>query len=316
MTRSDDVLRLLVDVRLPLDDDDIASRLGINRHYVNAVCRGLADRGLVKRTEGPAGKLVTAATEAATASTPAGRPSVTPKSRGYRSRSRRSGRARSNVDQLIATFDESLSTFEASNAFPGPSLHFHQRAIDVRRSHGAAAAALADTHLLELIYAVLPSWGMHRMGRQAAKVGDFDHFCESIRGQTEQIAALWNKDIRLVSEADVEVSTEEVWMIISALRVSTSRSKLVAGSKTLHHLLPDLVPPIDRQYTFKFFTGQTQVSYGEQTAFAEWFPLLCEIARSCDEEIEAALERGGFMATSASKVIDNAIMGFRQMQQS
>jgi hypothetical protein len=81
-------------------------------------------------------------------------------------------------------------------------------------------------------------------------------------------------------------------------------------------LLPDLVPPIDRQYTFNFFTGQMQVIDGEETAFAEWFPLLCEIARACTEQIGAALERGGFMATSASKVIDNAIMGFRQWEQS
>ena len=30
---------------------------------------------------------------------------------------------------------------------------------------------------------------------------------------------------------------------------------MVAGSKMLHHLLPDLIPPIDRQCTSSFLTG-------------------------------------------------------------
>src|SRR5450755_4869615 len=37
------------------------------------------------------------------------------------------------------------------------------------------------------------------------------------------------------------------WQIIAAMNVSTSRTQIVAGSKMLHHFLPDLIPPIDRQ---------------------------------------------------------------------
>jgi hypothetical protein len=44
--------------------------------------------------------------------------------------------------------------------------------------------------------------------------------------------------------------------VIARIKVSTSRTQIVAGSKFLHHVLPDLVPPIDRRYTFRFFTGQ------------------------------------------------------------
>lgn len=50
----------------------------------------------------------------------------------------------------------------------------------------------------------------------------------------------------------------------------------------LHHVLPDLVPPIDRQY---------------------------EIVRRATTEIQEAIERGGFMASGAAKIIDNAIIG-------
>jgi hypothetical protein len=77
-------------------------------------------------------------------------------------------------------------------------------------------------------------------------------------------------------------------------------------------VLPDLVPPIDRQYTFQFFTGQKAVTSGDERAFLEWFPYFAEIGRRAASEIRAAVERGGFMATGPAKVIDNAIIGFMQ----
>jgi hypothetical protein len=43
--------------RLPLDDDDVGDRLGIDRHYVNQICRRLAQEGLTRRTVRPDGKL-------------------------------------------------------------------------------------------------------------------------------------------------------------------------------------------------------------------------------------------------------------------
>lgn len=42
------------------------------------------------------------------------------------------------------------------------------------------------------------------------------------------------------------------------------------------------------------------------------FPALAEIAERSRQAIDRALERGGFMATGPTKVIDNAIIGFMQ----
>jgi hypothetical protein len=67
------------------------------------------------------------------------------------------------------------------------------------------------------------------------------------------------------------------------MKVSTSQTQIVAGSKFLHHLLPDLVPPIDRQYTFSFFTGQKAVYGGDRPAFLEWFPQVARVARAVAE---------------------------------
>ena len=219
-------------------------------------------------------------------------------------------RTRQNVDALIVDFDNSLSTFESVEVFGGPSLYFHVRALERRKQASSAAALLGDERFLEYVYAVLPSWGMHRMGNQAAKVPDFDEFARSLQACQPDIEKLWTLDITAVEDAAVRQVGRQLWSIIGRLRASTSASRLVSGSKTLHHVLPDLMPPIDREYTFKFFTGRAMLSQGEQQAFADWWPYLCEIGRSCSSEIRAAVGRRERMATSVSKVIDNAIIGF------
>lgn len=236
------------------------------------------------------------------------RPPLTPAKR--RASQSRHVRARHNVEALVDGFGEYVERFEKRQAFPGPSLYFHERAIARRRVHASIDDLLADTRFFEYIYAVLPAWGMHRMGPQAAKVGDFDVMVESFRQQADAIAAIDDLRITEIPAADRDDLAHQLWDIIASLKVSTSRTRIVAGSKALHHVLPDLVPPIDRQYTFRFFVGQTQVHFGDERAFLEWFPLLCEVGDRARSDIDDAMQRRGFMATSISKVIDNAIMGF------
>jgi hypothetical protein len=115
---------------------------------------------------------------------------------------------------------------------------------------------------------------------------------------------------------DVPVVGEKAWQVISSIRASTSETQIVAGTKVLHHVLPDLIPPIDRQYTFRFFTGQKTVPAGDRQAFLDWFPYLAEIGRRCRRPIDDAMRRGAPMAAGRAKVIDNAIIGFMLAQNS
>ena len=153
---------------------------------------------------------------------------------------------------------------------------------------------------------------MHRMGKQAAKVGEFDAMVESFRAAAPVIERLWDLHISRLPNEDVNKVASVLWSVLGSLRVSTSATRIVAGSKALHHVLPNLVPPIDRQYTFQFFTGQKAVTTGDERAFLEWFPYFAEIGKRAADEINGAVARGGFMATGPAKVIDNAIIGFMQ----
>lgn len=311
MSRRQRVVDLLATGHPTLDDDQIAVRLGMNRHYVNQICRKLAADGVVERNLGRDSKYVNRLVRSDYLPAVADPAALTAPSVN---RLHRVGRGRSNVEALIADFDACVRQFESSNAFPGPSLYFHSQALARRALHNSAAELVADDLFLEYVYAVLPAWGMHRMGKQAAKVVDFHEMAESMRAAAPQIDRLWGLQISKVDVDDADQVAQDIWDIIASLRVSRSETRIVAGSKALHHVLPELVPPIDRQYTFRFFTGQKAVNRGDENAFLEWFPLLCEIGRHCHGEIGAALARGGVMATSQSKVIDNAIIGFMQRQ--
>jgi len=54
----DHILALLADVGSPLDDDAIATRIGVARQQINDRCRRLARSGLIERGRGEDGKIV------------------------------------------------------------------------------------------------------------------------------------------------------------------------------------------------------------------------------------------------------------------
>ncbi len=311
--RRDQVLGLIRQSRVPLDDDQIAQAAQMNRVYVNAICLRLAEENLIIRGRSGAGKIVNATAESSESAHHENVPGSSSELHGRRRgpRQRTAERQADRIERLTAGFADYVAAFEASQAFPGPSLYFHLRAIERRRGHQTVSSLLDDRLFLEYVYAVLPAWGMRRMGPQAAKVGDFAQITTALRQMTPALQQLWPLRITSLSGQDSREAATIAWDVIASIKVSTSRTQIVAGSKFLHHILPDLMPPIDRQYTFTFFTGQKMVP-SDRAAFLDWFPRLAEIGGRCREPIRDAVTRGGFMATGEAKIIDNAIMGLMQ----
>lgn len=148
--------------------------------------------------------------------------------------------------------------------FGGPSVYFHQQAIIEARK-----GFLHDRHL-EMIYAVLPSWGMHRMGKTKNKIVSFKKF----KGQIEARAT--HKLLTKLHGTKTEWNTDntetltDIVTLIRFINVSEAGSFLVSSSKTLHHLLPDLVCPIDREYSVRFIKQEkfndTQIAIGDKNS--------------------------------------------------
>jgi hypothetical protein len=129
------------------------------------------------------------------------------------------------------------------------------------------------------------------LGPQAAKVADFSPIVTALRGRAPALEELWPLRITQLTEHAVHSAAVLARNVIADVKVSTSQTQIVAGSMFLHHVLPDLIPPIDRRYTFTFFTGQKMVP-SDQAAFLEWFPILARIATECRPSITDAIRRG------------------------
>jgi hypothetical protein len=214
------------------------------------------------------------------------------------------------VAQLIGEFDRCLDAFDAANLFTGPSIHFYRRAMLLRARHREITSALNDEDFLDALYATLTAWGMHRMGPGMAKLRPLEEIRASLDELRDDIGLLDALDITRIGERKAADVTRQLWRVIARLRVGAGETRIVANSKTLHLLLPALVPPIDREYTLRFFYGHRDLKRGDEATFSELFPRMCGVASACGETIRRAAgsERG--MHLAVSKVVDNAIVGY------
>jgi hypothetical protein len=217
-------------------------------------------------------------------------------------------RMRKRVVQLSDNFIQYLEFFESSGTFIGPSFYFHQKTLTTRRKYGTVMEVLQDEFFFDWLYATLTAWGLHRMGQGNTKLDDIEELKRSFRSQIGGIQRIEHFRIIDLDETEVPKIAQELWCILSHLKVSIAEAQIVANSKALHHLLPSLVPPIDRTYTYNFFYDRNMLSISESEAFQEMFVQFHRIATVNVEQIRGSVGRG--WNTSETKVIDNAIVGY------
>jgi hypothetical protein len=204
--------------------------------------------------------------------------------------------------------------------FGGPSIYFHIQSIREQRAN-----FLSERHC-EMIYATLASWGMHKMGDPnftKAKMVEYDDFKNSLFGQREELHAFNNKRFDESTIDEYRNYINELEKIYLALKVSISASTIVAHSKVLAHLLPDLVPPVDRQYTIRFFTQDDKLFFSRTgkyknvempdssnhfSAFVDYCVRIKRMYDKCNNSI-FHIDSNTFN-TSIPKIMDNIIMSF------
>ncbi len=220
---------------------------------------------------------------------------------------------REHLSALDANFGLCLEEFETRRIFSGPSVHFYGELVRLVRSAGSLTDLASSERLPELAYAMLTSWGMHRMGEGVAtKLTDFPDFSSAVRDLIKLADALSKRRITDLSEVEAVSVTEELAGLVEHGGISKSASPLVANTKMLHCLLPDLVPPIDRRYTGRFFYGLNRgmlLPGGATAVFRFVFPQLHRLARRHAEEIRSATHRS-YLCQGEAKVLDNAIVGY------
>jgi hypothetical protein len=63
------------------------------------------------------------------------------------------------VQVLVSGLPDFVRAFEISGRFTGPSIYFHNRAINLRRRLGSALSAVESDEFIELLYATLTARG-------------------------------------------------------------------------------------------------------------------------------------------------------------
>lgn len=108
----------------------------------------------------------------------------------------------------------------------------------------------------------------------------------------------------------LDIHGERLWVLIGSLGVVENKAKVVAGTKALHHLQPDLVPPMDRKWTgkfFKFHLPEWQNPASQRRIFQLAYRHFIDVARQVQPQQYVT---GIGWRTGRTKVIDNALIGF------
>lgn len=209
-----------------------------------------------------------------------------------------------SVAVLIAGFKTFLDAYDRDCPFTRHGqLQYHVETIGHRRRLGSAKAALNDEAFQRSLYRTLQAWGI---GSRASTLRPLSDFVAALQAKAEAIEELDGLAIDQPT-LDVGLVGAKLARLMQSLDIVGNKARIVPGSKALHHLLPHLVVPIDREYTQRFFewANPTFQNFPER-CFKEAFSAFVDIARAANPE---QYVRGDGWYTSRSKVIDNAIVG-------
>ncbi|VVB99612.1 Uncharacterised protein [uncultured archaeon] len=168
----------------------------------------------------------------------------------------------------------------------------------------------ADPLFFERLYSTLALWGMHGTGPERPKMAPFPDFRASMEENSKYFFRLKGAALLQFLTPPAQLS-EDVSALLSGLKLLKCGDSLTANTKAMHFILPELALPMDRSYTLWLFGEQYPATpQGEQDMFfkmAKWFA--CEAVRlNLYKDFKPSP-----MQPSVPKLIDNAIMGYKQV---
>jgi hypothetical protein len=204
---------------------------------------------------------------------------------------------------LIARFGDYVQSFGATPAFNDEQLRAHVETLAVRAQLGSAQAAASNADFAKALRRTLELW---RMNTRAAKLVSPPDFADSLHRCAAELGRFEHEHLE-GDAMDVAATAERLWTVIDRMRITETGVRLVASTKALHHLLPNLVTPMDRQFTGAFFGWNTHDwQKKEERLFKSAFVTFREIARKA----KPSQYVGSGWNTGPAKIVDNAIVGY------
>jgi hypothetical protein len=209
------------------------------------------------------------------------------------------------VAKLASGFGHYVQVYDEQVSFTNTQLAAHRACLALREEAGSVAAAVHDDRFVQALRRVLVAW---KVGIRVGRLVPEDDFAAALRTAVSRIEAL---EGLMIDEADLPVEVpEQIWQLVEALGVVGNKAKIVAGTKTLHHLLPDLVVPMDRAWTGKFFQfhlPEWQEPTSQRRIFLRAYGHFADVAREVQPQKYVT---GHGWRTCRTKIVDNALIGF------
>jgi hypothetical protein len=213
------------------------------------------------------------------------------------------------ISKLVSGFGRYVAIYDQQVPFTGEQLAAHRVTIALRRQLGSVRAAASDQEFAAALRRTLLAWGI---GRRASRLVSEHDFAAALRNAVPRLEEFEPLTIDSVGlPADL---AERLWLLINSLGVVENKAKLVAGAKTLHHLLPDLVVPMDRAWTGMFFQlhlPEWQDPAGQRRIFGIACNQFAAVARRVQPQQYVT---GQGWRTSRTKILDNALIGFCKLE--
>lgn len=233
--------------------------------------------------------------------------------------------------------EQSYEKFRSLNLWGGPSLDFHRMTISRLRQQQQLAdfsyvSLLQNEDFLLPLYGTLATWGLHRMGARRRMIR-FDVFKEQVRSMADLLNDVARTTLSDFSLEQISCRRKEILSLFKGPRITeipeetqqdnNSVPILVANSKLLHHLHPDLFPPIDRMYIVRYFyckkidVKQVPIPNTIDRQAEFFWEILTEYKRFYDSHRKIV---NGYlnpditgMETSITKIIDNIVVGYTEI---
>jgi hypothetical protein len=208
------------------------------------------------------------------------------------------------VRALVYDFDRYVMASDSLVPFSPEQLAAHRATIALRQRASSVSVAVGDPDFVHSLRRTLIAW---RLDSRASKLAPGPAFGDALAAALPKLVELEPYRIDAGDWPDDLVS--RLWTLIETLGVVTNDAKLVAGTKTLHHLLPDLVPPMDRAWTGKFFGLHAPEWQGasQRRTFFRLYGTFRTVAQQVDPLRHVTGDR---WRTSRTKILDNALIGY------
>ena len=205
--------------------------------------------------------------------------------------------------QLTRGFARYVAAYDELVPFNSKRLATHRETIALRSQAGSVRAAVTDVRFVTSLRRTLLAWGLGVRG--SVLVPDAE-FAQALTAAVPVLERL--EDLR-IDAADLPGDIiDQLWTAIKSLGVVQNKAKIVAGTKTLHHLLPGLVIPMDHVWTGMFFKlHDPDWQQSQERTFRRVYPQLMTVAQQVHPQRYVT---GHGWRTSQTKILDNALIGF------